>query len=47
VVGDFRPLNAVVRWSRGGVAGVEFKQMIPYGELSEWLNSLGPTAKSA
>jgi len=47
VVGDFRPLNAVVRWCRGGVAGVEFKQMIPYGELSEWLNSLGPTAKSA
>jgi hypothetical protein len=41
VVSDFRPLNAVVRWSRGGVAGVEFKQMIPYGELSEWLSSLG------
>ncbi len=41
VVGDFRPLTAIVRWSRKGIAGVEFKQTIPYGELSEWLSSLG------
>lgn len=37
IVGDFRPLNSVVRWVRDGVAGVQFKQMIPYPELVEWL----------
>lgn len=40
MVGDFRPLTAIVRWVRGGAAGVEFKQMIPYSELAQWLSSV-------
>ena len=40
VIGDFRPLHALVRWVDGGIAGVEFKQMIPYSELAQWLSQL-------
>ena len=31
------PLNGVVRWQAGNVCGIEFNQVIPFGELIEWL----------
>jgi hypothetical protein len=46
VIGDFRPLHALVRWVDGGIAGVEFKQMIPYSELAQWLSQLSGQAIS-
>ena len=33
----FRPLAGVVRWQSGPVAGIEFNQLIPFGELIDWL----------
>ena len=37
---DFRPLASVVRWTRDGTVGVQFKQPIPYGELTGWLRTI-------
>jgi len=31
------PIAGVVRWQDGPVAGIEFNQLIPFGELIEWL----------
>ncbi|HEY0028904.1 MAG TPA: PilZ domain-containing protein [Allosphingosinicella sp.] len=33
----FRPLQGVVRWCGGGLAGIAFHQLIPFGELMAWL----------
>jgi hypothetical protein len=33
----FRPLPGVVRWCGGGLAGIAFHQLIPFGELMAWL----------
>lgn len=33
----FRPLHGVVRWSDGGHCGIAFNQLIPFGELIDWL----------
>jgi hypothetical protein len=33
----FRPLHAVVRWHDEGHCGVAFNQLIPFGELIDWL----------
>lgn len=33
----FRPLHGVVRWSEAGSCGVAFNQLIPFGELIDWL----------
>ncbi|HEV2747007.1 MAG TPA: PilZ domain-containing protein [Allosphingosinicella sp.] len=40
---DFRPVAGVVRWSDGGLCGVSFNQVIPFGELMSWLRR--PAAK--
>jgi hypothetical protein len=31
------PIAGVVRWQDGPVCGIEFNQLIPFGELIEWL----------
>ena len=33
----FRPLPGVVRWVRNDVCGITFNQVIPFGELIQWL----------
>ena len=33
----FRPLQALVRWCDGGMAGLSFNQLIPFPELMAWL----------
>jgi hypothetical protein len=37
----FRPLPGIVRWVRDGHCGIGFFQVIPIGELCEWLRSGG------
>ena len=37
----FRPLHGVVRWSGGGHCGIAFNQLIPFGELIDWLKRAG------
>jgi hypothetical protein len=37
----FRPMPGVVRWSHDGHCGISFIQVIPIGELCEWLRSAG------
>jgi PilZ domain-containing protein len=39
VMEHFRPLQATVRWSGGGLAGLAFNQLIPFAELMAWLKS--------
>jgi hypothetical protein len=34
---SFRPLAGVVRWSRDSGCGIAFNQLIPFGELIDWL----------
>jgi hypothetical protein len=36
-----RPLAGIVRWSSETACGVAFNQLIPFGELIEWLKSAG------
>lgn len=36
---QFRPLQAVVRWCAGGLAGLAFNQLVPFSELMGWLKS--------
>jgi hypothetical protein len=38
-VQGLRSVEGIVRWCRGGTAGVAFKQMIPFDELTHWLGS--------
>jgi hypothetical protein len=33
----FRPLQGVVRWQNEGSCGIAFNQLIPFGELIDWL----------
>ena len=33
----FRPLHGVVRWAAGGQCGIAFNQLIPFGQLIDWL----------
>jgi len=33
----FRPLHGVVRWAAEGRCGISFNQLIPFGELIDWL----------
>ncbi len=33
----FRPLPGVVRWSADGACGISFNQLIPFGDLIDWL----------
>jgi hypothetical protein len=33
----FRPLHGVVRWSAEGLCGISFNQLIPFGDLIDWL----------
>lgn len=33
-------LEGMVRWCRDGTAGVAFRQMIPFDELTQWLGSM-------
>jgi len=35
----FRPLPGAVRWSRDGACGIAFNQMLPFGELVDWLKN--------
>ena len=35
----FRPLQAMVRWCEGGLAGLSFNQLIPFPELMNWLRA--------
>ncbi|HEX5185060.1 MAG TPA: PilZ domain-containing protein [Allosphingosinicella sp.] len=35
----FRPLQALVRWCDGGLAGLSFNQLIPFPELMTWLKN--------
>jgi hypothetical protein len=35
----FRPLQAMVRWCDGGLAGLAFNQLIPFSELMAWLKA--------
>lgn len=37
----FRPLPGVIRWQKQGVAGIHFNQLIPFGELIDWLKRRG------
>jgi PilZ domain-containing protein len=37
----FRPLHGAVRWQDGGHCGIAFNQMIPFGELIDWLKRDG------
>ena len=34
---DFRPLHGTVRWSSGAHCGLAFNQLIPFGDLIDWL----------
>lgn len=34
---SFRPIPGVVRWQGGGLCGIGFNQLLPFGELVEWL----------
>lgn len=34
---DFRPLPGIVRWTKDGHVGISFIQIVPIGELCEWL----------
>jgi hypothetical protein len=34
-----RPLPGIVRWSKEGACGIAFNQLIPFGELIEWLKN--------
>jgi hypothetical protein len=36
---NFRPLQALVRWCDGGLAGLSFNQLIPFPELMNWLKT--------
>lgn len=36
---NFRPLQALVRWCEGGLAGLSFNQLIPFPELMTWLKN--------
>ena len=36
---NFRPLQALVRWCEGGLAGLSFHQLIPFPELMTWLKN--------
>lgn len=40
----FRPLHGVVRWQSGGYCGIAFNQLIPFGELIDWLKQDGARA---
>lgn len=33
----FRPLHGVVRWSSDSACGISFNQLIPFGDLIDWL----------
>lgn len=33
----FRPLHGVVRWAADGACGISFNQLIPFGDLIDWL----------
>lgn len=33
----FRPLHGVARWSAEGYCGISFNQLIPFGDLIDWL----------
>jgi hypothetical protein len=35
----FRPLHGVVRWSAEGSCGISFNQLIPFGDLIDWLKA--------
>jgi hypothetical protein len=35
----FRPLAGIVRWSSDSACGIAFNQLIPFGELIDWLKS--------
>ena len=35
----FRPLPGVVRWSSDGQCGISFNQLIPFGDLIDWLKA--------
>src|SRR5580765_5251248 len=37
----FRPLPGIVRWSSDSACGIAFNQLIPFGELIDWLKSDG------
>jgi hypothetical protein len=37
----FRPLAGIVRWSSDSACGIAFNQLIPFGELIEWLKGGG------
>jgi hypothetical protein len=34
---NFRPVQAVVRWQKDGVAGIRFNQVLPFDDLMTWL----------
>lgn len=36
----FRPMAATIRWCGNGFAGVGFNQLLPFDELTNWLNSV-------
>jgi len=36
-----RPLPGIVRWSNDNACGIAFNQLIPFGELIDWLKSAG------
>ena len=36
-----RPLPGIVRWSNDDACGIAFNQLIPFGELIDWLKSAG------
>lgn len=40
----FRPLHGLVRWQDGGHCGIAFNQLIPFGELIDWLKQDGGDA---
>ena len=37
----FRPLHGVVRWASDGHCGISFNQLIPFGDLIDWLKQTG------
>lgn len=40
----FRPLHGLVRWQSGEHCGIAFNQLIPFGELIDWLKQDGPAS---
>jgi len=40
----FRPLHGLVRWQSGDYCGIAFNQLIPFGELIDWLKQDGDRA---